>query len=186
MTNIKALPDGGEQGLELLGELHAVKGAPAGELRVKKRVTIPGAGAYWKEFSAPLYSRQVMEELVKRGEENCKVCLGVLADKKDRPKGYVRRKLGLFELCLPVYAKDGFSFLTWKTLGFIPAGEGYLTVVKPRIAYWIWLAVAAVLAFTFAYCSFRFGLWTVLNWFTELPRLISDTWFRTLHEWGVI
>ena len=186
MTIIKALPDGGEQGLELLGELHAIKGAPAGEIRVQKRVTIPGAGAYWKEFRAPLYSRQVMEELIRRGEESCKLCLGVLATKGGQPKGYVRRKLGLFELCLPVFPKEGFSFLTWKTLGFLPAGEGYLTVVKRRIAYWVWLGIATVLAFVLAYWSFRYGLGTVLNWFAELPQTISDTWFRTLHAWGVI
>ena len=72
MTTVRALPDGAEEGLELLGELHAIKGAPAGEMRIQKRVTIPGAGSYWKDFSAPLYSRQVMAELTARGEEHCK------------------------------------------------------------------------------------------------------------------
>ena len=62
MTTVRALVDGAEKEMELLGELHAIKGAPARELNIQKRVTIPGAGAYWKSFTAPLYSRQVLEE----------------------------------------------------------------------------------------------------------------------------
>ena len=190
MVTVKALMDGREAELTPLGEMRSIKGAPAGEMVLEKWVEIPGAGAYWKTFRAPIYSRQVMEELSRKGQLSWSFtpqnCIGMITRQGSGPKGYVRRKLGLFELCLPVFPKEGFSFLTWKTLGFLPAGEGYLTVVKRRIAYWVWLGIAAVLAFVLAYWSFRYGLGTVLNWFAELPQTISDTWFRTLHEWGVI
>lgn len=92
MTTVRALVDGAEKEMELLGELHAIKGAPARELNIQKRVTIPGAGAYWKSFTAPLYSRQVLEEAAKRSEEGWdlspKGCLGILARKGRAPAGY--------------------------------------------------------------------------------------------------
>ena len=186
MTIIKALPDGGEQGLELLGELHAIKGAPAGEIRVQKRVTIPGAGAYWKDFRAPLYSRQVMEELIRRGEESCKLCLGVLATKGGQPKGYVRRQMGLHDLCVPVFPVAGLSFLAWRVAGYLPAGDGYLAVMKRRVAYWVWLGIAAAVAFAISYLLFRYGpemLWSTI---VDLPQTLSDAWFRMLREWGIL
>ena len=188
MTTVRALPDGGEQGLELLGELRAIKGAPAGEMRIQKRVTIPGAGSYWKEFSAPLYSRQVMAELSREGEGGAfQTCLGVLAKGGScAPKGYVRRKLGIYELCVPVYPREAFNFLLWKPLGYLPAGEGYLTVAKRRIGYWIWLGIAALAVFSLAYWCFRFGPAAVMDGIAALPQTISDGWYRMLHEWGVI
>ena len=67
MASVKALRDGEEQGLECLGELRAVKGALAKELLIQKPVTIPGAGSYLKDFTAPLYGRGVMAELAKAG-----------------------------------------------------------------------------------------------------------------------
>ena len=186
MTTVRALPDGAEEGLELLGELHAIKGAPAGEMRIQKRVTIPGAGSYWKDFSAPLYSRQVMAELTARGEEHCKQCLGVLTKAGKGRKGFVRRKLGVHTLCLPVSPRERFNFLFWKTVGYLPAGEGYLTVATPRVGYWIWLGLAASVTFVSAYWIFRLGLGAVTDILISLPETLSDTWFRTLHEWGVI
>jgi len=186
MTTVRALPDSGEQGLELLGELRAIKGAPAGEMRIQKRVTIPGAGSFWKEFPAPLYSRQVMAELARREEGSRKNCLGVLTKGGSSPKGYVRRKLGNHVVCLPVYPREAFNLLFWKTLGYLPAGEGYLTVVKRRVGYWVWLGVAAVVTFCLAYCVFRYGAAAVVDGFIGLPRAISDGCLRMLHEWGVI
>lgn len=189
MTTVRALPDGGEQGLELLGDLRAIKGAPAGEMRIEKRVTIPGAGSYWKEFPAPLYSRQVMAELSKREEGGCfQTCLGVLVKKgaSSSPKGYVRRRLGIYELCLPVYPRESFNFLLWKPLGYLPAGEGYLTVAKPRVGYWVCLGLAALAAFCLAYWCFRFGTAAVVDGLAALPETILDNCLRVLHEWGVI
>ena len=98
MASVKALRDGEEQGLECLGELRAVKGALAKELLIQKPVTIPGAGSYLKDFTAPLYGRGVMAELAK-GEKGCGPCVGVLAKEKKAPKGYVRRQLGPHLLC---------------------------------------------------------------------------------------
>lgn len=184
MTIVKALPDGGEEGLELLGELKIIKGAPSGQMTIKKRITIPGAGSYWKEFSAPLYSRQVMAELSR--EEGSGACLGVLTKKGAAPKGYIRRQLGLYTVCLPVYPRENYNFLFWKSMGYLPAGEGYLVVAKPRVGYWIWLGIAAVLTFVLAYWGFRYGFWAMVDGVIGLPKTISENWYRMLHEWGVI
>jgi hypothetical protein len=116
MASVKALRDGEEQGLECLGELRAVKGALAKELLIQKPVTIPGAGSYLKDFTAPLYGHKVMAELAK-GEKGCGPCVGVLAKDKKAPKGYVRRQLGPHLLCIPVYDQRLFSSLAWKVLG---------------------------------------------------------------------
>lgn len=190
MTIIKALPDGGEQGLELLGELHAIKGAPARELNIQKRVTIPGAGAYWKSFTAPLYSRQVLEEAAKRSEEGWdlspKGCLGILARKGRAPAGYVRRQMGPHNLCVPVYPVAGASCFFWKVAGYLPAGKGYVAVAKRRVGYWVWLAFAALVAFGASYLLFRFGPQVLMSTLRDLPETASAAWFRLLREWGVL
>lgn len=185
MITVRALKDGEEQGLEPLGEMHAIKGAPAEELRFQKRVTIPGAGSYWKEFFAPLYSSSVMEELSRR-EGGCGPCLGVLAKKGSSPKGFIRRQLGLHSLSVPVYDQAGRSPLGWKVMGYLPAGEGYVRVVKRRVAYWVGLGITALAVFSLSYLLFRFGPQTLWNTLLELPEVISDNWYRMLHEWGVL
>ena len=170
---------------QLLVTLLAVKGALAKELLIQKPVTIPGAGSYLKDFTAPLYGRGVMAELAK-GEKGCGPCVGVLAKEKKAPKGYVRRRLGIYELCLPVYPRESFNFLLWKPLGYLPAGEGYLTVAKPRVGYWVCLGLAALAAFCLAYWCFRFGTAAVVDGLAALPETILDNCLRVLHEWGVI
>ena len=186
MVTVKALMDGREAELTPLGEMRSIKGAPAGEMVLEKWVEIPGAGAYWKTFRAPIYSRQVMEELMKRGEESCKLCLGVLATKGGQPKGYVRRQMGLHDLCVPVFPVAGLSFLAWRVAGYLPAGDGYLAVMKRRVAYWVWLGIAAAVAFAISYLLFRYGpemLWSTI---VDLPQTLSDAWFRMLREWGIL
>lgn len=185
MITVRALKDGEEQGLAPLGEMHAVKGAPAEEMSVQKRVTIPGAGSYWKEFSAPLYSAAVMGELSRR-EGGCGPCLGVLARSGAAPKGFIRRQLGLHELLVPVYEAMDHSPLCWKTAGYLPAGEGYVKVMKRRVAYWVWLAIAALVVFAVSYLLFRYGPHVLWNTILELPERVSAAWFRMLHDWGVL
>lgn len=190
MTTVRALVDGAEKELELLGELHAIKGAPAAKLTIKKRVTIPGAGSYWKDFSAPLYTRQVMEEAAKRGGEHwdltAKGCLGILARKGRKPSGYVRRQVGPHNLCLPVYPTAGASCFLWKVAGYLPAGGGYVTVAKRRVGYWVWLALAALAAFGLSYLLFRYGPGPLLATARDLPELLSARWFKLLRDWGVL
>lgn len=193
MTTIKALADGAEQELELLGELHAIQGAPAARLTIRKPVTIPGAGSYWKDFTAPLYSRRVMEEGAKRSEEpwdlSAKGCLGMLTGqgRKGRsPAGYVRRQMGLFNLCVPVYSAAGRSALFWKVMGYLPAGKGYVAVAKRRVGYWVWLAIAALVAFGASYLLFRYDIQTLANTLQDLPELLSNKWFKALREWGIL
>lgn len=190
MTTIKALADGAEQGLELLGELHAIQGAPAARLTIKKPVTIPGAGSYWKDFTAPLYSRRVMEEGAKRSEEpwdlSAAGCLGMLTGKGRSPAGYVRRQMGAHDLCVPVYSVAGKSGLFWKVVGYLPAGKGYVAVAKRRVGYWVWLMIAALLAFGASYLLFRYDLETLANTLRDLPELLSAKWFKTLREWGIL
>ena len=163
MVTVKALMDGREAGLTPLGEMRSIKGAPAGEMVLEKWVEIPGAGAYWKTFRAPIYSRQV-----------------------SGPKGYVRRQMGLHDLCVPVFPVAGLSFLAWRVVGYLPAGDGYLAVMKRRVAYWVWLGIAAAVAFAISYLLFRYGpemLWSTI---VDLPQTLSDAWFRMLREWGIL
>lgn len=193
MTTIKALADGAEKELELLGELHAIQGAPAAELTIQKPVSIPGAGFYWKAFTAPLYSRRVMEEGAKRSEEpwdlSAAGCLGMLTRKSRKgrsPAGYVRRQMGLYDLCLPVYSVAGASCFFWKVVGYLPAGKGYVAVTKRRVGYWVWLALAALVAFGASYLLFRYDIRTLANTLQDLPGLLSAKWFKTLREWGIL
>ena len=99
MVTVKALMDGREAGLTPLGEMRSIKGAPAGEMVLEKWVEIPGAGAYWKTFRAPIYSRQVMEELSRKGQLSWSFtpqnCIGMITRQGSGPKGYVRRQMGL-------------------------------------------------------------------------------------------
>lgn len=190
MVRVKALMDGREESLTPLGEMHSIKGAPAEEMVLEKWVEIPGAGSYWKTFRAPLYSRQVMEELSKKGEQGWSFtpehCIGMLTREGRSPKGYVRRRMGLHDLCVPVFPVKGLSALNWKVLGYLPAGEGYLAVMKRRVGYWVWLSIAALLAFGISYLLFRYGpemLWATI---VDLPQTLSDAWFRLLREWGVL
>lgn len=185
MASVRALRDGEEQDLEYLGELRAIKGAPAQELLIQKPVTIPGAGSYRKDFSAPLYSRQVMEALAKR-EAGSGPCIGVLTARGKSVRGYVRRQLGPHLLCIPVYDRRGFSPLAWRTLGYLPAGKGYLKVVKRRVAFWFYLSALALLVFAVSYLCFRYGPQPLWNTLLELPETISDGWYRMLREWGVV
>ena len=185
MASVKALRDGEEQGLECLGELRAVKGALAKELLIQKPVTIPGAGSYLKDFTAPLYGRGVMAELAK-GEKGCGPCVGVLAKDKNPPKGYVRRQMGPHLLCVPVYDQRLFSSLAWKVLGYLPAGEGYLKVAKRRVGFWVGLAVLALLVFAVSYLGFRHGPQALWNTLLELPETLSDGWYWLLRKWGVV
>ena len=168
MASVKALRDGEEQGLECLGELRAVKGALAKELLIQKPVTIPGAGSYLKDFTAPLYG------------------VGVLAKEKKAPKGYVRRQLGPHLLCIPVYDQRLFSSLAWKVLGYLPAGEGYLKVAKRRVGFWVGLAVFALLVFAVSYLGFRHGPQALWNTLLELPEALSNSWYWLLRKWGVV
>lgn len=191
MTTIRALADGEEKELELLGELHAIKGAPAAGLTIRKPVTVPGAGFYWKDFIAPLYSRQVMEEGSRRSEAPWDLsaggCLGMLLRKgKTAPTGYVRRQMGLHSLCVPVYSAAGKSSLFWKVVGYLPAGKGYVAVAKRRVGYWVWLAIAALIAFGAAYLLFRYDIQTLANTLRDLPGLISAKWFKALRDWGIL
>lgn len=191
MTTVKALMDGAQEGLELLGELRAIKGVPAQEMRVKKRVVIPGAGSYWKSYPAPLYDRQVMVELAKGGESPRSFskagCLGALASAGKSVRGYVHRRVGLHHLCVPVYDPSRISPLTWKTVGYLPVGEeGYVAVMRRRVAYWVWLAIAALLVFAFSYLFFVHGPEAVWATLTDLPQALSDAWFRLLRDWGVV
>lgn len=185
MASVKALRDGEEQGLECLGELRGIKGAPARELRIQKPVTIPGAGSYQKVFTAPLYSRRVMAELAK-GEGGCGPCIGALAPKGKTLRGYVRRQLGAHLLCVPVYDRQDLSPLAWKTRGYLPAGEGYLKVVRRRVGFWIALTVLALLVFAVSYLCFRHGPQALWNTLLDLPEALSDGWYRMLREWGVV
>lgn len=190
MTTIRALADGEEKELELLGELHAIKGAPTAELTIRKPVTIPGAGSYGKDFVAPLYTRRVMEEGSKRSEEpwdlSAQGCLGMLLRKGKNPIGYVRRQLGPHNLCVPVYSVAGKSSLFWRAVGYLPAGKGYVTVAKRRVAYWIWLAIAALLAFGAAYLLLRYDIQTFGNTLRDLPELLSSKFFKALRDWGIL
>ena len=190
MTTIRALGDGEEKELELLGELHAIKGAPAAEFIIQKPVSIPGAGSYRKDFIAPLYTRQVMEEGSRRSEEpwdlSAQGCLGMLLKKGKGPAGYVRRQLGLFELCVPVYSVAGKSSLFWKVVGYLPAGKGYVAVAKRRVGYWVWLALAAVVVFGAAYLLFRYDVQTLENTLRDLPGLVSAKLFKALRDWGIL
>lgn len=190
MTTIKALADGAEKELELLGELHAIKGAPAAELTIRKPVTIPGAGSFWKDFIAPLYSRRVMEEGSRRSEEpwdlSAEGCLGMLARKGKTPVGYVRRQMGMYDLCVPVYSTAKASCFFWKVVGYLPAGKGYVAVAKRRVGYWVWLAFAALLAFGAAYLLFRYDPETLANTLRDLPELLSAKWFKALRDWGIL
>lgn len=190
MTTIRALADGAERELELLGELHAIKGAPAAELSIRKPVSVPGAGFFWKDFIAPLYSRQVMEEGSRRSEEPWDLsaggCLGMLARKGKTPVGYVRRQMGIYNLCVPVYSAAGKSGLFWKVVGYLPAGKGYVAVAKRRVGYWVWLTLAALAAFGASYLLFRYGPQTLLNTLRDLPGLLSAKWFKALRDWGIL
>lgn len=190
MTTIRALADGAEQELELLGELHAIQGAPAAGLTIRKPVSIPGAGFYWKDFTAPLYSRRVLEEGAKRSEEPWDLsaggCLGMLTGKGKAPAGYVRRQMGAHNLCVPVYSVAGKSGLFWKVVGYLPAGKGYVAVAKRRVGYWVWLLFAALIAFGVSYLLFRYDIQTLANTLQDLPELLSAKWFKTLREWGVL
>jgi len=190
MTTIRALMDGEEKEKECLGELHAIKGAPARELIIKKRVSIPGAGSYWKDFSAPLYTRQVMEEAAKRSEEpwdlSSKGCLGILVRKGKKPTGYIQRQVGPHNLCVPVYSVAEASCFRWKVAGYLPAGKGYVTVAKRRVGYWIGLAVAALAVFGVSYLLFRYGPETLAGTLRDLPGTISAQWFKMLREWGIV
>jgi len=190
MTTIRALTDGAEKEMELLGELHAIKGAPAKGLTIKKRVTIPGAGSYWKDFSAPMYTRQVMEEAAKRSEEpwdlTSKGCLGMLARKGKKPAGYLRRQVGPHNLCVPVYSIAEESCFFWKAAGYLPAGKGYVTVVKRRVGYWVALALGALAAFGVSYLLFRYGPEVLAATLRDLPEMISGRWFKMLREWGIV
>lgn len=190
MITIRALADGAEQELELLGELHAIKGAPAAELTIQKPVTIPGAGSYHKDFIAPLYSRQVMEEGSRCSEEpwdlTAKGCLGMLTRRGKTPAGYVRRQMGLYNLCVPVYSAAKASGLFWRVIGYLPAGNGYVVVAKRRIGYWVCLAIAALIAFGASYLLFRYDMETLANTLRDLPGLLSAKWFKALREWGIL
>lgn len=190
MTTVRALVDGAEKELELLGELHAIKGAPSEELTIQKRVTIPGAGSYWKSFTAPLYTRQVLEEAAKRSEEgwdlSAKGCLGMLARKGRKPAGYVRRQMGPHNLCVPVYSTAGASCFFWKVAGYLPAGGGYVAVAKRRVGYWVWLGIVALAAFGISYLLFRYGPDVLLATLRDLPETASAAWFRLLRKWGVL
>lgn len=190
MTTIKALADGAEKELELLGELHAIKGAPAADLAIQKPVTIPGAGSYWKDFIAPLYTRQVMEEGSRCSEEpwdlTAEGCLGMLTRKGKDPAGYVHRRMGIYDLCVPVYSIAGKSTLFWKVVGYLPAGKGYVAVAKRRVGYWVWLAIAALLVFGAAYLLMRYDIQTLENTLRDLPGLISAKWFKALRDWGIL
>ena len=192
MITIEALPDGGEGALELLGEPHLIKGAPAGEMRILKPVTIPGAGSYRKAFSAPLYRRREMEELDRNtGKEwgfSPKRCKGILARRRRgvSPKGYLRRRLGRHELSIPVYRREDFSPFLWREAGWLPVGEGYVTVVRRRVGYWVWLALAALAAFGVSYLFFTQGPQVLLDTLRDLPQTLSDSWYRLLHQWGLI
>ncbi len=70
--------------------------------------------------------------------------------------------------------------------GYLPAGDGYLAVMKRRVAYWVWLGIAAAVAFAISYLLFRYGpemLWSTI---VDLPQTLSDAWFRMLREWGIL
>lgn len=190
MVTVKALMDGREAGLTPLGEMRSIKGAPAGEMVLEKWVEIPGAGAYWKTFRAPIYSRQVMEELSRKGQLSWSFtpqnCIGMITRQGSGPKGYVQRQMGLHDLCVPVFPVAGLSFLAWRVAGYLPAGDGYLAVMKRRVAYWVWLGIAAAVAFVTSYLLFRYGpemLWSTI---VDLPQTLSDAWFRMLREWGIL
>lgn len=190
MTIIRALADGEETGLELLGELHAIKGAPAAEMTIRKPVTIPGAGSYQKDFIAPLYTRRVMEEGSKRSDKpwdlSAAGCLGMLLRKGKAPVGYVRRQLGVHNLCLPVYSLAGKSSLFWRVVGYLPAGNGFVAVAKRRVGYWVLLCMAALAVFGVSYLLFRYDVQTLINTLRDLPGLISAKWFKALRDWGIL
>lgn len=190
MTTIQALMDGAEKELPLLGELHAIKGAPSEDLTIRKRVTIPGAGSYWKDFSAPLYTRQVLEEAAKASGEGWDLsaggCLGMLTAGGKKPAGYVRRQMGPHNLCVPVCSAAEISCFFWKIVGYLPAGNGYVAVARRRVGYWVWLSVAALLTFAAAYLLFRFGPDTVAATLRDLPDTLSSAWFKMLRDWGVL
>lgn len=190
MTTIRALADGAEKELELLGELHAIKGAPAAHLTIKKRVIIPGAGSFWKNFSAPLYTRRVMEEAAKRSEEpwdlSSRGCLGMLIPRGKNPAGYIRRQVGPHNLCVPVYSVAEASCFSWKVVGFLPAGKGYVTVARRRVGYWVWLTLIALAVFGVSYLLFRYGPGPLMTTLRDLPELLSSKWFKTLREWGIV
>lgn len=190
MTTVLALADGAQDGMKLLGELHAVKGAPARELLVKKRITIPGAGAFWKTYSAPLYDSQVMAEAEKRAPEGWsfspKSCLGMTARAGKPPKGYVRRRIRGHDLCLPVYSPSALSPLAWRVVGYLPADRGYVAVARRRVGYWVWLALAALAVFGVAYLLFLWGPEALWNTVLDLPGALSDAWYRLLRGWGVV
>ena len=183
MVTIRALPDGGERELECLGEARLLKGVPAGEMRVLKPVSIPGAGSYEKEFPAPLYRREELEVALgpSRGR-----CLGVLARRGKRPRGYLRRRLGPHELCIPVYPAGDFSPFLWKTAGYLPAGGDYAAVVRRRVGYWVWLFLAAALAFGLSYLFFTQGPEPLLATLRDLPMTLSDAWYRLLRQLGLV
>lgn len=185
MAALRALRDGEEEGMVCLGEMRGVKGAPARELRIQKLITIPGAGSYRKNFSAPLYSRRVMAELAGR-EGGCGPCIGLLGKKGPGAKGYVRRQLGAHRLCVPVYDPRELSPFSWKVAGYLPAGEGYLKVVRRRVGYWAGLAALALLVFALSYLAFRHGPEPLWNTILALPETLSDEWFRLLRDWGVV
>jgi hypothetical protein len=190
MTTIWALPDGEEKDLKLLGEPHLAGGLQAGEMRVLKAVTIPGAGSFRKSYSAPIYRRRDMEELDRRtGEEwsfSRKRCRGVLARKGSRTLGYIRRRVGNHLLCIPVFDPKGFASLGWKTAGYLPVGDGWVAVARRRVGYWIWLTLAALAVFGVSYLLFTQGPQVLLATFQELPQTLSDSWYRLLRGWGLI
>ena len=70
--------------------------------------------------------------------------------------------------------------------GWLPVGEGYVTVVRRRVGYWVWLALAALAAFGVSYLFFTQGPQVLLDTLRDLPQTLSDSWYRLLHQWGLV
>ena len=183
------MEDGQQQDLPCLGTLRAVKGLPCRTLTLRKRVIIPGAGRYRKELAAPFYRVSAVRKYRREQPEDQRLPLLGAVGRRGAPRngsGYVQRQEGAHCFRLAVSPLDQLSGLGWSVKGYLAADSGWVAVVRRRVAYWVLLAIVAVVVFGVSYQAFRYG-WQegtrmLLESLRELPDTLLTAWYRFWHQ----
>lgn len=180
MLTIWALDDDTQNNMEELGALAPLDGVKAKCICFQKKV-VTQLGAFIKSLRSPLYSTKSAREYAAThpqwvfDEQHClgAVCTGKKV--KATPKGYVVRQSSIYRLALPVYNPNGFSPLAYTLAGYLATSNGYLMVLKRRVAFWVWLAVAALAVFGISYACFAHGITGAFSY--------VDLWWGNAVSW---
>lgn len=172
MLTIKALPDGCEEAMTLLGSLCPLENEPSQGISLVKKITVENIGSYRKKLHTPIYKGSVMSRLAVT-DPHCSFdpthCAGALCPGLSIPPvGYVVRSCGAHRFCLLVYETASISSAFYSIAGYMSTEEGFVAVCKRRTPMWCFLGLCSALIFVLSYLVLQHGAAGALD---ELIRL---------------